>query len=104
MPVSQTQKSYEEVAVIRDAEGIIAVISQRVGGPPHFALAIFKEFWRRSAAGVNLEDKPTRVLWWEPTLADAVSRVIPLAIKRIGELRANAVAQEHGAQLARGAR
>lgn len=79
---------FKEVDVLRDAEGIIAVISQHVQHPTRFGIAIFKEFER--------DGEKVRTTYFDSNLCNAVLRLMPLAQKRTDELKKLEIDRNNG--------
>ena len=79
------RSGYQEVDWIRDPDGILVIISRRLGGPPIHSVSVFKVFMRD-----GVSEKST---FWSPNLYEAVLRALSIAIPRARELEATAMAE-----------
>jgi len=75
--VSQARSGYVEVARIEDPDGIMAIISSRVNGPPLVTVGIYKVFDR--------DGEQQKTSFWTIKQTPAVLRVIELATARAEE-------------------
>lgn len=74
------KSGYEAVDQIEDPDGIVAIISSRVSGPPKFTIGIFKKF--------NRDDEEVKTSFFDIRQCDAVIRVLE---------KAKAAAEKHTA-------
>lgn len=72
MAESKFRSGYEEVDRIVDPDGIVAIISSRLSGPPMFTIGIFKQFTRDG-------DASQKTSFFNPSQVEAAIRVIRLA-------------------------
>jgi hypothetical protein len=74
----RVRSGYEEIDVVRDPDGVIAIISRRVAGPPICTIGIFKVFLRD-----GIEEKSS---FFGHKQIPAVARVLEIAAVRAREL------------------
>ena len=72
------KSEYEDVAMIRDPDGVVAVISERKNGTGQMAVAFFKEFSRDGETG--------RSAFLQRRHLNALRRVLKLAEEKMDEL------------------
>lgn len=75
--LERARTGYVEVARIKDPDGILAIVSARVNGPPLVTIAIYKVFERD-----GVEQKTS---FWTVKQTDAVLRVVGIAQQRARE-------------------
>lgn len=84
--MTRPQQKYEDVDEVKDADGVVAVISRptmyrKPIKKNDFAVAFFKEYRRED------EDETRRTAFLKPKhVTGAVARLVPLVDKRIDEL------------------
>lgn len=71
---TEVRSGYRELDRIEDPEGIIAIISMRVNGPPLVTIGIFKTFDR--------DGEPQKTSFWGLKQVSAVRRVLDIAVER----------------------
>lgn len=68
------RSGYREVARIEDPDGIMAIISARVNGPPLVTIGLYKTFER--------DGEQVKTAFWTLKQAPAVLRVVGIAVER----------------------
>lgn len=73
----EIHSGYREIARIEDPDGILAIISSRVNGPPLVTIGLYKQFDR--------DGETTKTSFWGLKQLAAVRRVIDIAATRAQE-------------------
>src|SRR5277367_890487 len=94
-PQQPPRSGYIEVEHVRDADGVLGIISRRVNGVPIHSIAIYKEFDRD---GVT-----EKSVFWSVRQSEAVNRVLSIIVPRARDLEAKAIV-EHETQRVSGVR
>lgn len=82
IPNAAPRSGYVELERITDADGVCAILSKRVSGPPIVTIGLFKLFMRD-----GIEEKST---FFSHKQAEAVRRVLAIAEPRAKELELEA--------------
>lgn len=84
-PTRQPRSGWVDVDTVRDPDGVMAVISRRVAGPPVHTVAIFKVYEQDGEEQKSVFFRATKQ-------GQAAMRVLTIALRRATELEQQAFA------------